>query len=275
MSDKRIAGYPSTEVSLQSIQIDASYQRGREERHVARIAKTFDQDQFRPPLCVRRTDDSLFCIDGQQRVLGARDAGYTHVWATVIPSEGVEREAWLFVLANEGTQKVDAQFKHKARLVWGEPVALKIEKVLNSYGLTGTPNGSHEVRAITALRNCWTNPDNPKPGDLVAGGACLEWVVGALAGQYGDGARRSRDVYQADPINALAWLYRNAPDNPPLHEVVTKLAEVGPGYLHEVITGHKWSTGGSLSQAYGLNLGRWLGWAWVQEKLSQLGKKAA
>lgn len=270
--EKRIIGIKTTQVAIAKIGIDDQYQRGRKDAHVNGIEQGFDPLQFTPPTCVMRKNGSIFAVDGQQRLHAAKSLGYTHVWVVLLTDLSPEREAYLYDRSNANSVAVNQQERHKAKLAYREPIALRLEAALARRGLTGKPHGTQEVRALAALRACWPAPDSSAVKDedvLDAGEERLNFVLDILcAVLHGGGAGHlPREIIQADLINALRWLHKEAPEPLDVEAIMGRLEDVAPAYLRQIVTGHaSRSTGGSLTERYGRRLGRWLGFAWADDE---------
>ncbi len=97
-------GANSMEVSLADLNVDSNYARELDEAWVETIVSGWDPDLFRNPLVSRRSDGSLWVVDGQHRVETAKRLGFDSVHAIVIPIVDVQKEAYLFVTHNSGLE---------------------------------------------------------------------------------------------------------------------------------------------------------------------------
>lgn len=97
-------GANTMEVPLADLNVDSNYARELDEAWVETIVSGWDPDLFRNPLVSRRSDGSLWVVDGQHRVEAAKRLGFDWVHAIVIPIDDVEKEAYLFVVHNSGLE---------------------------------------------------------------------------------------------------------------------------------------------------------------------------
>lgn len=121
-------------VELAGVKFDRSYQRDKK-KHSEAIARKFNPSAVGSPLLGRRSDGSLYCIDGQQRIEAMKSLGITHWMCDVVESAGPAFEAQIFYAVNKGRVGVNALDTFKAALTGGDPHALAVVRVANECGL--------------------------------------------------------------------------------------------------------------------------------------------
>jgi hypothetical protein len=124
-------------VSLDSLNLDANYQRPLKSHH-KRIARNFDARAAQPLLVGERPDKSLWLIDGQQRRAALAINGISAWPARVIPSAGPEAEARVYAIINGGDRTVrqlSPMELFTAQVVSGDPVAIAALEAVRAGGL--------------------------------------------------------------------------------------------------------------------------------------------
>src|SRR3990167_4119708 len=92
------------------------YQRTLDEARVKKIVDNYDPHLIGTILVARRSDGSLWVIDGQHRVAALRLLGHSVVLATVYADTTDAGEALLFVAANSNRGPPNQWEKFRARL---------------------------------------------------------------------------------------------------------------------------------------------------------------
>lgn len=87
-------------IRLSQLNIDENYQRGYRKAHVQKIVDLYDEHAFGRILVGRRTDGSLWVVDGQHRYYAAEQMGLPSIPAEVFDSNGQSHEAEIFLKAN-------------------------------------------------------------------------------------------------------------------------------------------------------------------------------
>jgi hypothetical protein len=258
--DVKIAGYPAKALSLDNLHFDrAAYQRGEEDTQVSRIMREWDERLLDPVRAARRMDGTLWVYEGQQRCIAAERLGYTHVQGVVLNIDTVADEAWLFDHANGGKRKVNGQYRHRAQVLYGDPVAVRMEAVLQEFGFTAMPTGSRDkmVRCVTTLRSAWGSVDHPDKESLDYGAEALRWTLAVGKPLLAKGNRPS-EVFQRASVAGLTWLARHEQEVGPRPDpecLGTVLAVLTP----EGLMGRVYSkNGGNNFREWGLNLAQWV-----------------
>lgn len=133
-----------------TIVVDHLYQRPTKPALAQRIAANFDVMLFGRPICFRRENNMLYCIDGQQRLAGAKAAGLRAVPIVSFPLVGKQREAEVFVAVNEVRKSLTGLEKHRGKVVAKDPAAIQIERAVEKAGYSITVNND-SPRAIAAI----------------------------------------------------------------------------------------------------------------------------
>lgn len=148
-------------VEIEHLRIDPAYQRDYKSKRAEAIGRSWNDDQAQVITVSKRDDGKLYVIDGQHRTHGARIAGKSHLDAEVHEGLTVEQEAELFDRLNTGRSFVNALERFRARLVYGEPEATEINKIVQEFGgavaeKIGRKNSNDmSVRSIAALERIY------------------------------------------------------------------------------------------------------------------------
>jgi hypothetical protein len=196
---------PSLEwLAVSQLQVDDAYQRATDGHHSRRIivgmVKCWDWKLCQPLVVTRRADNSLFVLDGQHRLAGARERGdIPHLPCVVIPAIAPGEEAAAFVKLNTARQKLSQADIFAGMLAAGEPEAVLVDTIMRE-------TGWRMVRSNNAA--VW------KPGDLQcaprlarlvksSGEAAVRNALAALREAYPETAVRNC----ARTIEALVRIY--------------------------------------------------------------------
>lgn len=126
--------------------IDDIYQRAVEtnasEKLIAGIARDWDWDLVDVLKVSRRPDDRLFVVDGQhRRAAAARRPDIPQLPCVVKRCADAAEEARLFIAANRGRKPMSRFDDHRAAVGAGDEVALSIERMASSAGLSISRHG--------------------------------------------------------------------------------------------------------------------------------------
>lgn len=138
------------------IQVDHQYQRPRKNTLVAQIAQNPSWELFGVPVCFKRSNNMLYCADGQQRLAGVLASSNPPkevpvVWFDI---QDVTEEAEVFVLINEWRKSLQPIEKHKGKIVARDPATLAIERAVSKAGFTidsGVGSGPAHAKTIQAV----------------------------------------------------------------------------------------------------------------------------
>jgi len=143
-------------LQIKDLKIDASYQRPDfvNNRVVNLIANKFDRLLAGVVTVGKRGDGSLWVVDGQHRVLGARKKGLDALASVVFQSSGPQHEAQVFYDLNKTRTGINCISIYKAMLVQGEQNTLRIQELLDQHGFAiGKKKG--EFAAANAIRDSY------------------------------------------------------------------------------------------------------------------------
>lgn len=133
-----------------AIVVDHLYQRQEKPALIQRISANFDTMLFGRPICFKRGNQMLYCIDGQQRIAGAKAAELRSIPVVVYAIVGVQREAEIFVAVNEVRKALSGIEKHKGKIIAKDPAALQIERAVAKAGFSIAANHD-SPRAIASV----------------------------------------------------------------------------------------------------------------------------
>lgn len=181
---------PSLEwLAVGRLQIEPAYQRApdghKSRRIIAGMVKEWNWALCQPLVASRRADGSIFVVDGQHRLEGAKKRGdIPHLPCTVLPALDHAGEAAAFVALNTKRQALTQADVFAGMLAAGDPDALALETLLAETGWT-------------VVRH--SNSAEYKPGQL----ACAPMLARAL-----------KSIGEAPVRNALTTLREAFPDRP-------------------------------------------------------------
>lgn len=146
------------------LQIDRSYQRDLDENSralIGRIARGWDWSLFQPLVVARRTDGSMYVVDGQHRLEAAKLRGDIQQLPAVIlhPADPAD-EAAVFVQLNQQRRPLTAYALFNAALAAGDQQACALDTILRETGLGFTGAA---------------DPKLTKPGRLNSVGLIRKW----------------------------------------------------------------------------------------------------
>jgi hypothetical protein len=160
----KVARYNWTQIDKQGqfmllekarLQIDTSYQRLHvSEAKIKDIASQWSWIAL-GAIAVGKRNGEYWVIDGQHRTLASyRRSDITHLPCMIFDTTEVAEEAQGFLNANDKRRPVSAAAKHRAGVVAGDLLAIKIQALLDHFGLTvqdaaHTPNS---IKCIAVVR---------------------------------------------------------------------------------------------------------------------------
>jgi hypothetical protein len=133
--------------------VDHTYQRDKvSEKKILRLASEWSWIGC-GAICVAMRDSDYMVIDGQHRVLAAkRRADISQLPCIVFETSGIEEEAQGFISANINRMPVQAIDKFRAMVVSRDPVALRVQKILDDLGITVASNPTKNRQLKTTDR---------------------------------------------------------------------------------------------------------------------------
>lgn len=135
-------------VSPERLAVDPEYQRGLEARSsqslIKNIAKFWDWRLCQPLNVARRGDGSLWVVDGQHRLEGAKLRGdIAHLPCVVMNQDSREQEAQVFVSLNRRRRPLNSVDVFKADIVAGKPDATAVNDLIAAAGLRIAPHSNY------------------------------------------------------------------------------------------------------------------------------------
>ena len=124
------------QIDKNSINVDHRYQRALNDRKRLDIAGNFNWVAFGAVSVNRRSDGSLWAIDGQHRLSAAK----SREDITTIPCiifeipDNIEEEAAAFLALNTLRKPLTSREKFKAQLVKGDPIAVEADELIREAG---------------------------------------------------------------------------------------------------------------------------------------------
>jgi hypothetical protein len=188
--DRVGAGADFAHIPVGMLTIDSVYQRGLNANRVAQIVREFDADVFQAITVSKRRDGSFWVLDGQHRVEAVRlmcgEDPATKVPALILRNLDQAAEARIFYKLNRHRLQPTTGDAFKARLVFGEPVAVAIKATLDRHGVAlrfwGTELAANECAAMAALETLSRSGRLDRVLDLI--GRAWPSEVGAYKGRY-------------------------------------------------------------------------------------------
>lgn len=231
-------GAGSAEVlPIEKINVDPDYQRSLRHDLIERIRKEWDIVKAGPILVSQRTDGSLWCVDGQHRMLGAQGAGETEIFANVIHGLTPEEEAALRLARNDRKPDTIGE-KFKTRLVMGDPVAHRMVEIARQFHtqINTEPNMHSGINAIGAVEMLYKLDD----------GSTLISVLNTLKDAFGTEELHGRVVSVA-MLKGTAWfLNRHIGREVPRKDFIQRLREVDMNDIDRKARTTKAALGGSM-----------------------------
>ena len=203
--------YTYTKVSIASIGRDPAYQRHTRESFVKQINAGYKHYLDDPPLIGKRTNGSLWCIDGCHRLDAAAMRGETHIWCKVINSTGQAMEARLFIECNKARRNVTFNDKWNANVAAGDPVITEVDKLIRESQITVRAK-SAAVKAyefgtlgvaLDVIRKAWKGESEAGQGLTVLG-------VATFFKKY-PGAKRDRVIDRLAKVGIAGVLKKADP----------------------------------------------------------------
>lgn len=137
-------------IPLDQLMIDGDYQRsiegGESQSLIRKIAQHWNWDLCQPLVVSRRTDRSLFVIDGQHRLAAGRMRGdISQLPCVVVDYADPADEAASFVNLNQQRRRLSKLELFKAAVASGDGQALAIVAAIDGAGLSLAPHSNYTV----------------------------------------------------------------------------------------------------------------------------------
>jgi hypothetical protein len=151
-------------VSPKTLYVDERYQRPISMTQVWDITKNFDPMLFDPLWIGERKDGKRYVIDGRHRLAATMTLGLDlipQIPIQVRKTTGVEEEARIYVLLSEKRRKMSSAQRFAAKLVYGDPMAVDLQKIMAQHGFKvptdkfgsggSRQRGDNEITAVGTL----------------------------------------------------------------------------------------------------------------------------
>lgn len=147
-------------VNLSELSVDRTYQRPVTQK-MERMGQNWKPDIAGVITLSKRSDQTLWIIDGQNRVGAALMAGVPELEADIREGLTLEEEAKLFDELNSTHTNVSAIDRFKARLVYHDPEAVDIKNIVESFGgaiadkISMGRSDDPSIRAVASLNRVY------------------------------------------------------------------------------------------------------------------------
>lgn len=153
MNDQRM-------IKIEELNVSHAYQRMVKRQVVAKIKKNYDASAFGTLIVGKRKDNTLWVVDGQQRMTAAKELGHAEVPCSVMESRGSSHEAEVFRVINGGRQNITRNELFKAALESGDSQSVEIVAAIERIGFVlGLSSGSnskpHVIRQAAAMEKIY------------------------------------------------------------------------------------------------------------------------
>lgn len=194
--------------------VDVDVQRRLDLRRVARMVADFQPHALGTITVSRRADGSYHIIDGQHRVMTAREArgDSFQISSRVFDGLSLHQEAELFRLLNE-TAKPSAFDGFRVRVIEGEHVAVHVTDMLKRHGFMlnrGTQDGAFS--AVTAAERIYRLDPN-----------ALERALGSITHAWG----RTSSAVDSRIVDGIGHVWHRYGDAIDGESLAMKLARSG------------------------------------------------
>ena len=221
------------------VKIDHAYQRPEVAGLIYAIAGNFRWDAFGAPVCIERTDGTLYCADGQQRISAVKmmDDAPTEIPVLVFSGNGkLKTEAQVFTVMNEYRKGLTPIDMHRGKLVGEDPAALAIERAVEKAGFAINPGGKQpgDLQGVGTLNWIYNN----------IGEAGVSEVLFAFKEAWGD-AYGSPDV---QTLRLLTRLVIEQGESYDRNKLTDALSGTTPGEIKRKARELQFEMSGSLGQ---------------------------
>jgi hypothetical protein len=230
------------------INIDPDYQRDIRHELVNKIGREYDIVKAGPILVSAREDGSIWCVDGQHRMMGALQAGETEIFAHVVHGLSQAEEAELRLARND-RRSDSIQEKFRTRLVMGDKKAHHMMAIVEAHDTeinVSTGNVRHGINSITTLELLY---------DLDGTGVWLDRVLHVIGSAFEyegeslnpDKASLNPDTASTSMLKAVAWFLGQHVDTGEVSQdaFIKRLGQTDVDDLRRKAVSHRAINGGS------------------------------
>ena len=217
--------YSHSIVSLDQLELP-EYQRGREERQIAKIAENWNPGKAGVIIVARRKDGRLVILDGSHRTAGAIRAGIKELPALIYEGLSLEEEAAMFLGLND-SRKVHAVDKFKAAVIAKDEMAREINDALTAHGWrVGWSSDPGVLAAVTALQQVYKGIGLP---GHEAGAPLVDRTLNFITKTWG----HDRDAAQGYMLRAIAAILVRYEGQIDAAALSNRLSKVPPSHFVE------------------------------------------
>jgi hypothetical protein len=147
-------------IKIKELNVCHAYQRTIKRPVVVKIKKNYDPSAFGTLIVGCRDDETLWVVDGQQRMTAAKEMGHESVPCSVMPSRGPSHEAEVFRVVNGGRQNITRNELFKAALEARDSQSVEIlatvERMGFVFGFTAGSNSKpNTIRQAAPLEKIY------------------------------------------------------------------------------------------------------------------------
>jgi len=149
-------------IPIVDLVIDDTYQRPPHRAFIVEMAENFDESLVGTIDVSRRKPNLFAVLDGQQRVEAMRLVGKTAAFASIYDGMSIQDEAAFFYRKNKDRRAMKHFFAFRARIVAGDPVAIKINEIVEMQGFSLGPSSNERdtIGATTSIENAYMYGSN-------------------------------------------------------------------------------------------------------------------
>jgi hypothetical protein len=223
---------------LNKLRVDHRYQRLYKKGRAENIGRSWDDKLAGVITVSKRSDGGFYIIDGQHRVRGAEIKGKEYLDADVREGLTLAEEAQLFDRLNADRALVSALERFRARLLYGDPVAIEIRDIVYEFDGTiaeklGRKNKDDMgIRSIGALERVYTS----------GGPEMLRDILGIIKQSWDSIDYETTNEYT---LGGLRWLIQKHNDNITVNRLVERLNQEGYGQIRRMAHASMQIFGGS------------------------------
>lgn len=226
-------------LEIDRIQIDPDYQRDLRHDLINKIGREYDVVKAGPILVSERADGTLMAVDGQHRMLGAKLAGETEIFANVVHGLTQEQEAALRLARND--RRPDTIYeKFRTRLVMGDARAHRIVEVVRQNGsdVNLSPSSASGINGIAALEMLYGIDDT---------GVWLARTLRCIREAFGE-ENMNPDTLSVSMLKAVTWFLAQHVDSREVAygEFVERLGTHDAHDIRRKAVSHKAANGGAM-----------------------------
>lgn len=231
-------------LDVSTLKVDPEYQRELSAPWVRRIAREFDPDVLGVLVVSRRENGDVYVVDGQHRVAAIMEMGWhdQRVPCNVYEGLSLSDEAKIFWKPQTSRKYLSPGPRFRARLMAGEPTALRIREIVEENGFSvavneggAGPEGS--ISAVAALEHVHLHGEGK-----------LDEVMGLIRDGYLDSGERI-GLQIISGLGTFCTKYRGHYDRDRLVKILRENTQAGIAALGKDIAR---VTGAQRRHGYGM-----------------------